>query len=53
MERFFIEFLRINPKVAFDLSGAQLLSVVSIAGGAIWMFLSFRSQRQTVSAKTK
>ncbi|MCK6543607.1 prolipoprotein diacylglyceryl transferase [bacterium] len=34
MERFFIEFMRLNPKVAFGLSGAQLISVVMITAGA-------------------
>jgi phosphatidylglycerol:prolipoprotein diacylglycerol transferase len=32
--RFFIEFVRINPPVAFDLSLAQLMSLVMVAVGA-------------------
>jgi phosphatidylglycerol:prolipoprotein diacylglycerol transferase len=41
--RFFIEFLRLNPKVAFDLSAAQWISIASILGGAVWMIWSFRN----------
>jgi phosphatidylglycerol:prolipoprotein diacylglycerol transferase len=37
LERFSIEFLRINPIVAFGLSGAQLISLAMIAGGAVWL----------------
>lgn len=37
LERFSIEFLRINPIVAFGLSGAQLISLVMIAAGIVWL----------------
>jgi len=47
LQRFLIEFLRINPKVAFDLSGAQLISLVLIAVGGIWMFWAFKIQSKT------
>lgn len=46
IQRFLIEFLRINPKVAFDLSAAQLISLVLIAVGGIWMYWAFKNQSQ-------
>jgi phosphatidylglycerol---prolipoprotein diacylglyceryl transferase len=37
--RFFIEFLRINPRVVWDFSAAQVISLVMIvAGAAAWYF---------------
>ncbi|KAB2880318.1 prolipoprotein diacylglyceryl transferase [bacterium] len=57
LQRFLIEFLRINPKVAFDLSGAQLISLVLIMFGGIWMFWAFKIQPKAelnkISAKIK
>jgi phosphatidylglycerol:prolipoprotein diacylglycerol transferase len=36
--RFFVEILRINPPVAFDLSGAQLIGIAMVAiGGSAWL----------------
>lgn len=51
LQRFAIEFLRINPKVAFGLSGAQLISLALIAAGGIWMFWAFKNQDEAVSKK--
>lgn len=51
LERFLIEFLRINPKVAFDLSGAQLISLTLIPIGAVWMYWSFKVQSPEGSDK--
>ncbi len=36
LARFGVEFLRINPIVAWGLSGAQLISLVMIALGVVW-----------------
>ena len=36
--RFFVEFLRINDPVAFDLTGAQLIGLAMVVvGGAFWL----------------
>jgi phosphatidylglycerol:prolipoprotein diacylglycerol transferase len=41
--RFFIEFLRINPRVVWDFSAAQVISLVMIvAGAAAWYFSASR-----------
>lgn len=42
LQRFVVEFLRINPKVAWGLSGAQLISLGLIAAGLVWMFFLMR-----------
>ncbi len=52
-ERFFIEFLRLNPKVAWDLSGAQLISLGSVAAGAVWMMIAFKNHNPDESVKKK
>jgi len=37
--RFAVETLRVNPPVAFDLTGAQLIGIAMIAvGGAVWLY---------------
>ena len=38
--RFFIEFWRLNPKYLFDLSGAQIISIIMIAVGSIFMYIN-------------
>lgn len=48
LERFLVEFLRINPKVFLGLSNAQLASLAAIVGGAIWLVRlkkDFREQK--------
>jgi phosphatidylglycerol---prolipoprotein diacylglyceryl transferase len=43
VERFVVEFLRINPRVLWGFSEAQLISLVSIAVGvATWLWLAGR-----------
>lgn len=43
--RFLVEFIRINPRVAFGLSEAQIISLVMIAAGLVaWAPLSRRAQ---------
>ncbi len=41
LERFSIEFLRLNPRLAFGLSEAQLIATgLIVVGLAGWMYLS-------------
>ena len=47
IERFFIEFIRMNPKYLFDLSGAQLISLGMISI-SIWFFY-FKKKESPVS----
>ena len=47
IERFFIEFIRMNPKYLFNLSGAQLLSLGMISI-SIWFFY-FKKKESPVS----
>ncbi|HEY4613678.1 MAG TPA: prolipoprotein diacylglyceryl transferase [Bacteroidota bacterium] len=50
LERFGIEFLRLNPRLAFGLSEAQLFAVVLMAIGAYgWMHFSKKAQEQKAS----
>jgi phosphatidylglycerol:prolipoprotein diacylglycerol transferase len=42
-ERFLIEFIRRNDDVALGLTQAQLLSVVMIVGGGVWLASGLRS----------
>lgn len=37
LERFLVEFIRINPPVIFGLSNAQLASLVAMAFGVVWL----------------
>ena len=39
IERFSVEFLRINPRIAYGLSEAQLISIVLIAVGGVGWFV--------------
>jgi len=41
--RFFVEFIRINPRVAFGLSQAQLIAIVLFLLGAAWLIHTWRS----------
>ena len=53
LARFLIEFVRINPKVLWGLSDAQLISLGLIAvGAAIVLRLLGRAQRPTASASS-
>ena len=47
--RFFVEFIRLNPKILFGLSEAQVLSIVMVAvGGAGYSLLTKKPRMQTV-----
>jgi phosphatidylglycerol:prolipoprotein diacylglycerol transferase len=37
LERFLVEFVRLNPDVAIGLTTAQLVSLAMIAAGAVWL----------------
>lgn len=37
LERFLVEFIRINPDVLFGLSNAQLASVAAMVAGIVWL----------------
>jgi phosphatidylglycerol:prolipoprotein diacylglycerol transferase len=50
IERFIIEFLRPNPRIIFDLSEAQLISLVIITLG-LWGWWRFTTTAQTLKAK--
>jgi phosphatidylglycerol---prolipoprotein diacylglyceryl transferase len=39
VQRFFIEFIRLNPRLLFDLSEAQVMSVLMFIGGLITLFI--------------
>lgn len=44
--RFFVEFIRINPRSFFGLTNAQAASIVSVAAGAVlWARVARRSER--------
>lgn len=46
LERFFIEFFRISPRIAIGLTGAQIISAVLVFTGVIgWHILASRSAR--------
>lgn len=48
LARFLVEFIRINPRIAFGLSNAQLVSVASIVGGFVLLSMvkkRFRRQK--------
>ena len=42
LERFLVEFIRLNEDVAVGLTEAQLISVAMIIGGALWLALGLR-----------
>lgn len=43
--RFSVEFLRLNPRLLFGLSEAQLISMVLFVVGVVWLVVSTRKQR--------
>jgi len=45
IERFLVEFIRRNDDLALGLTEAQLVSVVMVAAGAIWLALGSRGPR--------
>ncbi len=51
IERFSIEFLRLNPKVAVGLSGAQLFSLAMIASGGLSLVYLFNRPNPAVKAR--
>jgi phosphatidylglycerol---prolipoprotein diacylglyceryl transferase len=48
--RFFVEFFRINPRVLWGLSEAQIISMIMIATGSMAWYWSLRRRAETVSA---
>jgi len=48
LERFTIEFLRINPRIAFGLSEAQLISFLMIALGFVGWFIIHRASLKKI-----
>src|SRR5262249_44611267 len=48
--RFLVEFVRINPRVLWGLSAAQLISLIMIATGSIAWYWSSKRRTQTVAA---
>ena len=48
--RFVVEFVRINPRVLWGLSEAQIISLLMIAAGSMAWYWSSRRQAETVSA---
>jgi phosphatidylglycerol:prolipoprotein diacylglycerol transferase len=47
LERFFIEFIRINPRILFGLSEAQIIAIVLIVAG-LYGLRHFKAQKATV-----
>ncbi|CAN5629572.1 prolipoprotein diacylglyceryl transferase [soil metagenome] len=50
IERFLIEIIRLNPKVVFNLSQAQLISIIMMVVGGILFFITL--QRERAESKT-
>ncbi|MBN1398888.1 MAG: prolipoprotein diacylglyceryl transferase [Bacteroidetes bacterium] len=46
LERFTIEFIRINPRIAFGLSEAQLISIIMITIGSIGSVILYKSSKK-------
>jgi phosphatidylglycerol:prolipoprotein diacylglycerol transferase len=46
-ERFLVEFIRRNDDVAIGLTEAQLISVVMIVAGALWLGIGLRGDSST------
>ena len=46
VERFLVEFIRRNEDVALALTLAQLISVVMVVAGAVWLILGLRERAQ-------
>jgi len=49
--RFMVEFVRINPRVLWGLSEAQLISLLMIVAGAIAWYWSSQQRAETTSAR--
>jgi phosphatidylglycerol:prolipoprotein diacylglycerol transferase len=49
-ERFLVEFIRRNDDVALGLTEAQLVSLVSIIAGGVWLLLAFRRAPRPATA---
>jgi phosphatidylglycerol---prolipoprotein diacylglyceryl transferase len=49
--RFMVEFVRINPRVLFGLSEAQIISLVMVLIGAVAWFWSSRQRAETVNSR--
>ncbi len=50
IERFLVEFIRRNDEIAIGLTEAQLVSVVMIVGGALWLTNGLRRPPATATA---
>jgi phosphatidylglycerol:prolipoprotein diacylglycerol transferase len=46
LERFFIEFLRISPRIAFGLTGAQIISIVLVSAGLLGLYVLGKNSMQ-------
>ena len=44
LSRFIIEFIRLNPKYAFNLSGAQLISLIMIISSSLLMYINRKNK---------
>lgn len=44
--RFLVEFIRLNPRVIFGFSQAQLISIIMILAGAIMLFININKNKQ-------
>lgn len=53
IERFFIEFLRISPRIAFGLTGAQIISVVLVSAGLLGLHILGKSSLQDNSPSSR
>jgi phosphatidylglycerol---prolipoprotein diacylglyceryl transferase len=49
-ERFLVEFVRRNDDVALGLTQAQLISLVMMIAGAVWLLLAFRRSPRPATA---
>jgi phosphatidylglycerol---prolipoprotein diacylglyceryl transferase len=49
-ERFLVEFIRRNDDVALGLTQAQLISLVMMIAGAVWLLLAFRRSPRPATA---
>jgi phosphatidylglycerol:prolipoprotein diacylglycerol transferase len=48
IERFFIEMIRINPRIAFGLSQAQVISIIMIIAGVIILYTRLNLEKKTL-----
>jgi phosphatidylglycerol:prolipoprotein diacylglycerol transferase len=49
-ERFLVEFIRRNSDEALGLTEAQLISVLMMIAGAVWLLLAFRRMPRPATA---